>query len=312
MALRSLQKPAAEHKVVWRMHNSRLEVGLPFGARPNVRVRFLGASAQSTAPRFSLSAGTAVPGSSPGVRFHPEALVPRAPFRPATAAEHAALSALATPTGPEVVVFTPAPAAVATLTDICEDCGYYGADASAILPVTTHFAFQPALDALVEQLAPFRIDGRPLDAYTLYRAEPGAQAVTRTDRDDPARAASVGLHVDSWEGASLRSRDALRNRICVNLSRARRSFLFVDLTLDEMMRTLDLPDGEDHAVTLFTGHAFLRRHPDHPVVRVALEPGEAYLAPTGQIVHDGVAPEPPRPDVALHLLGHFTSGLCER
>jgi hypothetical protein len=279
------------------MHEARFEV------TPNVRVRFLGASAQSVEPRFSLSAGTVTPSS--GVRFHPEALVPRTPFRQATVTEHVALTSGTTLSGPEVVVFTPPPAAVAMLTDICDDCGYYAADASAILPVTTHFAFQPALDTLFEQLAPFRIDARPLDAYTLYRAEPGAQAVTRTDRDDPARAAHVGLHVDSWEGASLRSRDALRNRICVNLSRARRAFLFVDLTLSEMMRALGLPDSQDHAVTLFTGHAFLRRYPDYPVVRVALEPGEAYLAPTGQIVHDGVAPEPPSPDVALHLLGHF-------
>lgn len=283
------------------MHEARSDV------TPNVRVRFLGASAQASAPRFSLSAGTAAPSAaSSGVRYHPEALVPRVPFRPATDVENAALTAGATPSGPEVVVFMPPPAAVATLTDICEDCGYYAAEASAILPVTTHFAFQPALDTLFEQLTPFRIDARPLDAYTLYRAEPGTQAVTRTDRDDPARAAHVGLHVDSWEGASLRSRDALRNRICVNLSRARRAFLFVDLTLSEMMRALGLGESEDHAVTLFTGHAFLRRYPDYPVVRVALEPGEAYLAPTGQIVHDGVAPEPPRPDVALHLLGHFS------
>lgn len=282
------------------MHEARVDV------TPNVRVRFLGASAGSTPSRFELSAGTTRPGmASSGARFHPEALVPRAPFRPATSAENAALMAGATPGGPEVVVFTPPAAAVATLCDICEDCGYYAADASAILPVTTHFAFQPALDTLFEQLRPFRVDARPLDAYTLYRAEPGTQAVTRTDRDDPARAAHVGLHVDSWEGASLRSRDALRNRICVNLSRARRAFLFVDLTLSEMMRALGLPESEDHAVTLFTGHAFLRRYPDYPVVRVMLEPGEAYLAPTGQIVHDGVAPEPPRPDVALHLLGHF-------
>lgn len=284
------------------MHEARVDVS------PNVRVRFLGASAEAAAPRFSLSAGTRAPdGSSAGVRFHPEALVPRTPFRPATDTECASLTALAAPEGPEVVVFTPPHPAVAMLTDICEDCGYYGADASAVLPAATHFAFQPALDTLFEQLAPFRIDRRPLDTYTLYRAEPGAQAVTRTDRDDPARAACVGLHVDSWEGASLRSRDALRNRICVNLSRARRSFLFVDLTLLEMMRALGLPETEDHAVTLFTGHTFLRRYPDYPVVRVALEPGEAYLAPTGQIVHDGAAPEPPSPDVALHLLGHFSA-----
>jgi hypothetical protein len=282
------------------MHEARSDV------TPNVRVRFLGASAQAAAARFSLSAGTVAPSAaSSGGRFHPEALVPRMPFRPATEAEAAALTVLASASGPEVVVFTPPPAAVAMLTDICEDCGYYAADAGAVLPVATHFAFQLALDALFEQLAPFRSDARPLDAYTLYRAEPGAQAVTRTDRDDPARAAHVGLHVDSWEGASLRSRDALRNRICVNLSRTRRGFLFVDLTLSEMMRALGLAESEDYAVTLFTGHAFLRRYPDYPVVRVALEAGEAYLAPTGQIVHDGVAPEPPSPDVALHLLGHF-------
>ena len=276
---------------------------------PNVRVRLLG-PLDRDAGRFMFSRGTTAPlpdSTSSAVRFHPEALIPSTPWREASVAEREQLVAGSARATADIVVFKIPDAVLTPLRNVLEDCGYYGTDPQAILAAPTHFAFQPALDRLVAHLAPFRIEGRPLEAFTLYRAEPGAIAVTRTDRDDPARARCVGLHVDSWEGASLRSREALRNRICVHLGRAPRSLLFVALTLPEMMRALGLPDAADHAVTLFTGHAFLRRYPDFPVTRVRLEPGEAYLAPTGMIVHDGAAPEPPEPDVALHLLGHFAA-----
>jgi hypothetical protein len=34
-------------------------------------------------------------------------------------------------------------------------------------------------------------------------------------------------------------------------------------------------------------HAFLHKFPEYPVVRLAVLPGEAYIAPTENMIHDG-------------------------
>lgn len=34
-------------------------------------------------------------------------------------------------------------------------------------------------------------------------------------------------------------------------------------------------------------HAFLRKYPEYPVMRLAVMPGEAYIAPTENMIHDG-------------------------
>jgi hypothetical protein len=92
----------------------------------------------------------------------------------------------------------------------------------------------------------------------------------------------------------------------INLGREDRCLLFVNLTLADMMRAIGLADSDDIGeVSLFVGHKFMRRYPRYPVVRLRVAPREAYIAPTGNLVHDGAPLGMRQPDVAMHLLGYF-------
>jgi radical SAM protein with 4Fe4S-binding SPASM domain len=283
------------------------------GLREGVRVRALGDGSTPLGSRLRLSTGTCAPSPQSDLRYLTGALLPCQSWRSPTAAECGLLTATRadrtgapSSTTPEVALFRPPDRVLLPLRAICAECGLYAQQPPAGASATEHPDWQAALAGLFEYLQPYCLDHRPIEATTLYRAEGGLPTVTKTDRGDPEREALTGLHLDSWEGASLRKRTGARNRICVNLGEQERYLLFVNLTLAEMMRELGLRDDDDlREVTLFAGHKFLRRFPDYPVVRVALAPFEAYLAPTGNIVHDGAAPTDRHPDLALHLLGQF-------
>lgn len=45
----------------------------------------------------------------------------------------------------------------------------------------------------------------------------------------------------------------------------------------------------------------MKLYPDYPVIKLRIAPGEAYIAPTGQIIHDGTSMGKQYPDVTLHV-----------
>ena len=245
--------------------------------------------------RVALSAGTEVARSGPGVRFHVGALTPREPFRPLDAAERA----LFAPEAPfrrdsDVALLKLDDALLAPLRGVC------AADREP-----AHPAWRDAVAMLAEGLGGHLQRPWTIETSVVYRSAPGLATVTKVERGLAERETYVGLHLDSWEGVSLRSRSSVRNRLSVNLGHGSRYLLFVNLTLAEMMRALGLDDAEDvHDVTLFSGHRFMRTFPRYPVTRVEVLPGEAYICPTGNLVHDGASGADV--DVALHLLGFFT------
>ena len=264
--------------------------------------------------RLTLSSGTAPPPAEVPFRYHVGAIVPREPWRPATPEQQRTLVADGPPRTmrewrPEssVALISLPESAIAPLREVCRECGLFGDDGPlAGVPHDRHPGWKAAHQTLLDHLRPYLLDGRPVDATTFYRGDPGQRTVTRTDRDSAQREALTGLHVDSWEGTPLRQRTRIRNRMCVNLGDEDRHFLYVNLTLDQMMRAAGLRDGDDvRLVNLFVGRRFFARFPDYPVVRVRVAPGEAYIAPTGNLVHDGDSLEKKRPDLALHLLGWF-------
>ena len=50
----------------------------------------------------------------------------------------------------------------------------------------------------------------------------------------------------------------------------------------------------------------MRAFPDYPVVRLTIRPGEAYIAPTENLIHDGSTLGMTSPDLALHMIGALT------
>lgn len=118
---------------------------------------------------------------------------------------------------------------------------------------------------------------------------------------DHHRGCRVGLHVDDWDDLPIPERRHARSVLLLNLGRSKRYFLFVDIPIDKMP-----VDGAIHfprprrVVTEFLG-----THPGHPVVRVTVPPGWAYIAPTGRLIHDGSNEDASGIDVHLAIVGHF-------
>lgn len=118
----------------------------------------------------------------------------------------------------------------------------------------------------------------------------------------------AGLHLDSWDYLPFRRRHLARNRVCINLGREARYFLAIDLTLKQIFESLELIDPDDiyqdyRGVRLSL--KFMRKFPDYPVVKLAIYPGEAYIAPTENFIHDATSIGKIYPDWSMTFLGHF-------
>lgn len=124
---------------------------------------------------------------------------------------------------------------------------------------------------------------------------------------DAARNQRPGLHIDSWDKVTVPQRQNATNRICLNLGPQIRSFLFLDIAVTQM------PDLCAHAAAAahtdanvdLIADSFLSEHPGWPVVRVDVAPGEAYIAPTELLIHDGLTADALSPNRTFALRGHF-------
>jgi len=107
----------------------------------------------------------------------------------------------------------------------------------------------------------------------------------------------VGLHVDSWDRLEIKDRHRAYNRLSINLGEEARYFMFVPLCL----HSLDCNKYEIKNATDF-GRFFIKdKNP--VVVRVKISPGEYYIAPTENCIHDGSSLGIKSLDITLSLRG---------
>lgn len=115
----------------------------------------------------------------------------------------------------------------------------------------------------------------------------------------------VGLHIDDWDRLRIAEREVAKTRLCVNLGEERRYLLVVDLTARRLLESLGLKgDGKGTDIA----REFLLKYPTYPVTRLEMWPGEAYLAPTDNIIHDGSTLGASTVDRCLSILGDFAVG----
>lgn len=114
----------------------------------------------------------------------------------------------------------------------------------------------------------------------------------------------LGLHFDSWDDKVCEERNLSRNRMCINLGKEARSFLFVNLTLESIIKKAQI-----NLKTLRENNDILRLFftlfPDYQIVKLTINPGEYYIAPTENILHDGCTYKKLYPDIFLTILGYF-------
>ncbi len=159
----------------------------------------------------------------------------------------------------------------------------------------------PLVCVLLDAIRKARIVPRAVFSARIGRDEPGLQTMTRAvDRD-----ARIGLHFDRWDNLPIAELAAASNRISLNLGPEDRYFVFLSETAACMSARLEAAGVSARADVHDIGRAFMRTFPDYPIIRLCLRPGEAYVAPTENILHDGTSAETAGVNHYLSLRGHF-------
>jgi hypothetical protein len=238
--------------------------------------------------RVQASAGTRPVTSKEIVELHyeSEARLPQEPWRLLTRAEQAALMAERLPRDVERTV------------SIVKLPGAFSAGVWR--------SFEPVEgaevpDDIVATLESTCTLDEPLDWIGYTSNLPGLKTVT-VGNDGKHY---IGLHLDSWDDLELERRPESTNRICVNIGASDRYFLFLPFSLNEMGYILsELHKNLSIHHTSFGDH-FMERFPDVPAIRCRLAPGEAYIASTENLMHDGSSEGQQQLDELFTVRGHI-------
>jgi len=229
--------------------------------------------------RVQLSSGTrfALPADDGPRKYRPGAVIPRGPWRAATAADLAAHF------------------------DADDRWQRHGSIAFATLPTATRRA--------IEQLGMASLSAADANDHRLiarlgkacleiiadhFHCSPGTRCygigvngpdllTTSIDRNIDR---IVGLHVDHWDQLPLTARATANNRLAINVGDSTYYFMVVPTTLETMAGRLGLPFGDAVDLNALPGD-FMAAFPDLPVWRIEIAPGDVYIAPTDNVIHDG-------------------------
>jgi hypothetical protein len=100
----------------------------------------------------------------------------------------------------------------------------------------------------------------------------------------------IGLHIDDLDELPIGIREQSTTRLCINLGEHSRYLLFVNVSALGMAQMLARDDAGGSFKTMRSTpliHAFMNAFSEYPVVRLEVRPGEAYIAPTENMIHDG-------------------------
>jgi hypothetical protein len=133
------------------------------------------------------------------------------------------------------------------------------------------------------------------------RDQPGLLTMTRAVDQD----ARIGLHFDRWDNLSVDELEASSNRVSINLGPSDRYFIFLNQTASGMAAILEREGLRVVRDVRAIGLAFMSAFSDYPIVRIRLRPGDAYIAPTENILHDGSSFGVVETNQYLSLRGRF-------
>ncbi|MES2217091.1 MAG: hypothetical protein V4501_01635 [Pseudomonadota bacterium] len=160
--------------------------------------------------------------------------------------------------------------------------------------------------ALLDYLEPHCINQEGITPLPIYCGRKNLATTTF----DFHKQLFIGLHYDNWDEVAWTKRKNVRNRICINLGIEERYFLFINLELKNVLQKLNNLDMGTYPLNEGPYRPFFKKYADYPVIRLRLEPGEYYIAPTENIMHDGCTENKVYHDVIMTVLGYFhTRGL---
>lgn len=169
-------------------------------------------------------------------------------------------------------------------------------------------AEQPIGRAAVAELRAYaarfsRTGADSLDGIGVYGNPLGLPTTTMINTDH-----LIGLHVDNWYPRALADRRRSPNRLSINLGADDRFFLMVNLTVGQIADLLWL-NGIAYPGRELSVHGlrvrFMEHFPRYPVLRVRVRPGQALIAPTEAVIHDGCTSGMTAFDVRFSVRGDF-------
>nr|WP_052324687.1 hypothetical protein [Hassalia byssoidea] len=172
----------------------------------------------------------------------------------------------------------------------------------------THPERENAIAKVMKHVERYCLSSNRLQLLGIQTTLPGLTTVTSGYHNSIPKKRYDGMHLDSWDRDTLRRRHKSRNRICINLGCEERYFLFINLTLMDMFHALGLSDPEDiykNYRGTSIGDKFMKSYPSYPVVKLKVAPGEAYIAPTENVIHDASTISKKYSDITLTFLGYF-------
>ncbi len=165
-------------------------------------------------------------------------------------------------------------------------------------------AYKKAVDEFIKHFSPWHTGDEPVVPHFIYVGKPGLRTTTFNRHDN----FFIGMHLDSWERKPMNERHIARNRICINLGSEPRYLLFYNLEYRQIVKKAGFPDSfihETHHHHYEALYKFYQLFPDYPIIKLQINPYEAYLAPTENIVHDGTTEGCTQMDINLAIRGHY-------
>lgn len=166
----------------------------------------------------------------------------------------------------------------------------------------------PLTSFLLNKIAQAATISGPLACNTVAEHEPGLATVTYNHHKQNF----IGLHIDGWDKLPVRQLPYARNRVSINLGQEDRYFVFINLTVDDMLAHLcDCCDIENLTDEKAVSKAFMAAFPDYPPIKVRIRPGEAYVAPTDNFVHDATTQGNELKSCHIAFRGYFNPGCVQ-
>ncbi|MGW4384143.1 hypothetical protein [Kitasatospora sp. NPDC004531] len=149
-------------------------------------------------------------------------------------------------------------------------------------------------------LLPAISDG-PVQFLGTVTSPPGRATTTRNHHTGRL----LGIHLDNWDRLPYWRRDRSRRRLCVNLGPGPRYLILGHHDAQLITRTVHPDDHATRCPHTDDLRRYIAEGRESACIRVRLDPGEAYLAPTELLPHDGSTAGLDRPSSAAFWLGEF-------
>lgn len=141
------------------------------------------------------------------------------------------------------------------------------------------------------------------DAVYLGQAPSRPRMLTTTDNHTDGR--RIGLHLDNWDKLSYSAKHTGRRRLCLNLGPGVRYLVVCELDAQTLCRAVHPDDFSNRYPHTDDLRRYVADGQSLRCLRIRLDPGDGYIAPTEYLPHDGSTQGQSEPSTAAFWLGHW-------